>query len=185
MAQVRCHCSICAARMARGEQPLEGVSVSTAAHVTADEVPASRRSRISKRRATFHTKALPQPVFTQEIIRAEAGKLIVEVMGRVLLVIHQETDAKFAALEAQITGLRNAMSEFKFVGQWQEIKTYKAGNFVTTGGQVWHCNSDTNSRPGMDSTWSLAVKSGRDGRDGKDFVPEPPGGPRTVRSMRR
>ena len=110
-----------------------------------------------------------------------------DVMVRVLSAVHKETDAQFAALEAKLTRLETAMQEFKFVGQWQEIKTYKAGNFVSMGGQIYHANVDTNSRPATDSTWTLAVKSGRDGRDGKDGAlspkqTEPP--PRTVRSQR-
>jgi hypothetical protein len=73
------------------------------------------------------------------------------------------------------------MQEFSFKGQWAEFKTYKAGNFVSMGGQVYHANVDTDSRPGTDSMWTLACKSGRDGRDGKDFVPPEP---RIVRSER-
>ena len=103
-------------------------------------------------------------VFTQEIIRAEAGKLIIEVMGRALLIVHQETDAKFAALEAQITGLRNAMSEFCYRGLWVENKQYKRGNFVTLG-SVWHAAVDTRSKPGTDSDWTLVIAKPRDGKD--------------------
>jgi hypothetical protein len=108
----------------------------------------------------------------------------VEMMGHVVAAIHQETDAKIAALEIKITRLQAAMSEFKFVGQWQEHKSYKTGNFCSTGGQVWHANADTDSRPGIDSTWTLAVKSGRDGRDGRDAVPPAPTEPRTTKSHR-
>ena len=54
------------------------------------------------------------------------------------------------------------------------------------GGQLYHANADTNSRPGTDSTWTLAVKSGRDGCDGKDGLDAAPSEPsqRTVRSHR-
>jgi hypothetical protein len=113
------------------------------------------------------------PVKKRQILRDDDA--LVEVMGRVVAEINRETDAKIAALEAKINGLQAAMQEFRFVGQWAEFKTYKAGNFVSMGGQIFHANADTNSRPGMDSTWTLACKSGRDGRDGKDATPpEPP-----------
>ena len=124
-------------------------------------------------------------------IRAEARKefnsifeeVLAEAIGKAIGIRVGEAEARCAALEAKLNGLQAAISEFRFVGQWHEGKSCRAGNFVTTGGQVWHCNTDTNSRPGTDSTWTLAVKSGRDGRDGKDAPTEPPA-PRTVRSQR-
>lgn len=76
----------------------------------------------------------------------------VEVMARIVAAIYQETDAKIAALEAKIDGLHAAMQELCFVGQWQEFKIYKTGNFVSIGGQIYHANVDTNSRPGSDAT---------------------------------
>jgi hypothetical protein len=59
-------------------------------------------------------------------------------------------------------------SELVFKGQWNENAHYRRGNFVSMGGQIYHCNADTTSRPGTDSAWTLAVRSGRDGRDGRD-----------------
>ena len=95
--------------------------------------------------------------------------------------VFKEVNAQFASLEAKLARLETATQQFKFVGQWAEFKTYKSGNFVSMGGQVYHANVDTDSRPGADSTWTLACKSGRDGRDGKDFAsPEP----RAVKSGR-
>jgi hypothetical protein len=109
-----------------------------------------------------------------------------DVLVRVVAAIHKQTDGKIAALEAKLNALQSAMAQFKFVGQWREGMQCRAGNFITTGGQVWHCNADTTSRPGTDSSFTLAVKSGRDGRDGRDFTPPPPspGGPRETRSSR-
>jgi hypothetical protein len=112
----------------------------------------------------------------------------VEMMGRVVAAIHQQTDQKIAALEIKISRLESAMSEFKFVGQWQPHKSYRAGNFCSLGGQIFHCDRDTDSRPGTNSDWTLAVKSGRDGRDGKDgaaAAPAEPPEPRTVRTAER
>jgi hypothetical protein len=107
-----------------------------------------------------------------------------EVMVLILKAVRKETGAQLAALEIKLVRLEAAMEQFKFVGQWQEHKTYKAGNFVSMGGSIFHANADTDSRPGTDTSWTLAVKSGRDGRDGRDFVPQEPQERRTVRTHR-
>jgi hypothetical protein len=108
--------------------------------------------------------------YTDEIIAPGVG----EALGG--------TDARIVALEARLNRIEAAMREFKYCGAWEQERKYAAGNFVTLGA-VWHANADTTSRPGTDSTWTMAVPKGR---DGKDYVPPPPspGGPRTVRSSR-
>src|SRR5262245_36862231 len=81
--------------------------------------------------------------------------------------------------------VHDATKEFRFIGTWEENKQYKRGNFVSLGGQVYHCNIGTTARPGTDSSWTLAVKSGRDGRDGRDAPAEPEQlAQRTTRSQR-
>jgi hypothetical protein len=89
-------------------------------------------------------------------------------------------------LEAQVAGLRSAMQEFRYVGQWTE-RQYNAGNLVGLGGAIYHCDIDTAARPGTDNkSWSLVcprARDGKDGRDGRDAQPEPPE-PRTTRSHR-
>jgi hypothetical protein len=77
----------------------------------------------------------------------------------------REVEARFAAKLEEVT------KELVFKGQWNENAQYRRGNFVSMGGQVYHCNADTTSRPGTDITWTLACKSGRDGRDGRDPAP--------------
>jgi hypothetical protein len=103
------------------------------------------------------------------------------VIGSVLEVMHLGLDH---LEEKIIKPIEERTKEFRFVGQWQEGKTYRAGNFVSMGGQVYHANADTDSRPGTDGTWTLAVRSGRDGRDGKDATPPEPPTQRTTRSHR-
>ena len=50
---------------------------------------------------------------------------------------------------------------------YQEGKDYQQGDVVTFGGSLWHCDKDTQTKPGTkDSDWSLAAKKGRDGKDG-------------------
>jgi integrin beta 3 len=50
-------------------------------------------------------------------------------------------------------------------GVWKEGEAYRAGDMVTWGGSVWHCNVDTAEKPGGPGpSWTLAVKKGRDGK---------------------
>jgi hypothetical protein len=122
------------------------------------------------------------PIKRRQVLKDDDA--FVAVMGRVVAEINRETDAKIAAFEAKISGLQAAMQEFAYKGAWTE-RQYRTGNFVSMGGQVYHANADTTSRPGSDSSWTLAVKSGRDGRDGKDgAAPTELPASRTVRSHR-
>jgi hypothetical protein len=73
---------------------------------------------------------------------------------------------QLAPLKERIEQLEQTLQEFGYRGTWQEGIVYRAGNFVTLGGSLWHCNAnETTSRPNTESSgWSLAVKRGRDGR---------------------
>jgi hypothetical protein len=54
-------------------------------------------------------------------------------------------------------------------GIYQEGKSYTKSQIVTWAGSAWHCNEQTDTKPGDGSkAWTLMVKRGRDGRDGKD-----------------
>jgi integrin beta 3 len=55
---------------------------------------------------------------------------------------------------------------------------YQRGDMVTFSGSLWHCNLETDERPGDASkAWTLAAKRGRDGKNGKDGEPGKPGTP--------
>lgn len=42
-------------------------------------------------------------------------------------------------------------------------RLYERGDCVTANGSLWHCNADTETRPGDGAgAWTLAVKHGRD-----------------------
>jgi hypothetical protein len=124
-----------------------------------------------------------------QVVRAEIKRftddVLAEAIGTALGQLMRENEQRGAALESQIAGLRSAMQEFRFVGQWMEHKSYRTGNFVSMGGQLYHANADTSSRPGSDATWTLAAKSGRDGRDGRDGkdTAEPTAPPEPRRTM--
>jgi hypothetical protein len=119
------------------------------------------------------------------IVRAEIKRFTDDVLAPgIAQAIGELVRESEARLVARIAALEDRMKEFRFVGQWAEFKTYKAGNFCSMGGQIFHANTDTQSRPGTDSTWTLACKSGRDGRDGKHATPSEPPTQRTTRSHR-
>jgi hypothetical protein len=61
--------------------------------------------------------------------------------------------------------------ELSYKGAWQAGTRYRRGNFVALGG-LWHCEKDTEARPGSDGTsWVLVIQKPRDGRD---YVPPAP-----------
>src|SRR5262245_34604276 len=102
----------------------------------------------------------------RKVVRAEMQKYASEVIAPG---VARAIDALMSEAEERYTEKLEAVTkEFTFRGPWVDGETYRRGNFVTMGGQVYHASYDTKSRPGSDGTWLLAVKSGRDGRDGKD-----------------
>ncbi len=49
-------------------------------------------------------------------------------------------------------------------GVWRE-GSYQQGDVATFGGCIWHCDQDTDIKPGEGAKhWTLAVKKGRDGK---------------------
>jgi hypothetical protein len=59
----------------------------------------------------------------------------------------------------------------QFCGVHQAGARYEPGDLVTVQGSLWHCNAATSDRPGTGATtWTLAVKCGRDGKDASLLV---------------
>jgi hypothetical protein len=53
-------------------------------------------------------------------------------------------------------------------GVYQTGRTYQAGDLVTWGGSLWHCNAPSDAKPDANAeAWTLAAKRGRDGKDAK------------------
>lgn len=52
-------------------------------------------------------------------------------------------------------------------GVFKAEQSYLAGDTVTWGGSLWHCDEPTSDKPGEVGSkgWTLAAKRGRDGRD--------------------
>ena len=59
-------------------------------------------------------------------------------------------------------GIAVARLKGTYRGVWQAGRTYRAGDFVTRSGGLWHAERDTLDKPGAGRTdWVLAVKKGR------------------------
>lgn len=70
-------------------------------------------------------------------------------------------------LERDLKKAKSA-SSLSYKGVWKQGEETNPGEFVTSGGSVWHCNKKTLSRPGDDpSSFTLAVKRGADGKDAR------------------
>src|SRR5262245_2958997 len=71
---------------------------------------------------------------------------------------------RIVELEARAIKLEQAPA-MKYCGVWEPERTYFIGDFVTQDGSLWHCaRACTGVRPPA-STWTLAVKHGKDGKD--------------------
>jgi len=78
-----------------------------------------------------------------------------------------ERDAEIAKLEARLATLETRPT-LRYMGVWAQGISYRAGDFVTDHGSMFHCNeTGTKSRPGDGAGWQLAVKRGMDGRGAK------------------
>jgi hypothetical protein len=85
--------------------------------------------------------------------------------GRTFTRTARYTDGKVKTFTAEVPVV-------KYHGVYREGDAYRAGDFVTLSGSVWHCNEHTAVRPGAGAKeWTLAVKCGRDGKDGKQASP--------------
>jgi hypothetical protein len=102
---------------------------------------------------------------TSDAIPKYVADFVIPAIGECLAELRRDCEVRVEALEARIGKLEEALAEFKYRGHWQEGKEYRAGNFVSHGGAIHHCNSDTSTKPGANGAWTLAVARGRDGKD--------------------
>ena len=119
----------------------------------------SRRFMTWEEWVEFHDKREGEIVDEmRHVLPCEVGKFVRE---------------QLAPLKERIEQLEQTLGEFGYRGMWQEGIVYRAGNFVTLGGSLWHCNAEaTTSRPSTDNPdYSLAVKRGRDGKSAEPRKP--------------
>jgi hypothetical protein len=131
-------------------------------HITADDLPSPKNSQNSG--APLFSRTEPSTT-----ARSTSDDELAQAIGTIIGEERSETDAKIEALNAKIARLETAMGEFTFKGAWVEGQEYKRGNFVSVGGSIFFCSSDTRSKPTNGGDWALAVPRARDGRDGKDL----------------
>ncbi|MFC0694717.1 hypothetical protein [Paraburkholderia humisilvae] len=67
---------------------------------------------------------------------------------------------------------RCALPVLIYCGVYEYGRRYDAGDVVTFGGSLWHCNAATGAKPDEHTDdavkpWTLAVKRGRDGKDAR------------------
>ena len=104
------------------------------------------------------------PDLLRAIARAN-GEMIREHVQEKLAPVLEELRAVRAELASLQEAVRSEKS-LKYRGVHELGAAYDAGDTVTHGGSLWHCNVLTKERPGEGSKdWTLAVKRGRDGKD--------------------
>jgi hypothetical protein len=111
--------------------------------ITPEELAASlaRRDQPDRRK--------PMPTRDQALMSA-IGAVLVDEIERACKPLHD-----------RIEQLEKQAEQRRYVGVWATGK-YHEGNFVTHDGSMWHCNRETEQRPGTGPDWTLAIKKGRD-----------------------
>ena len=67
----------------------------------------------------------------------------------------------------RIDELESSRDGLTYKGVWKPGE-HRRGEFVTHQGSLWHCERQTQLKPGDSDDFTLAVKRGRDGRDAKE-----------------
>jgi hypothetical protein len=104
-------------------------------------------------------------VLDDEVLGALA-KAIVPFVREVVAEALAPLAARNAALEARLIQLEQQPS-MKYCGVWEPERTYFIGDFVTQDGSTWHCERSCMGVRPPASTWTLAVKRGRDAKGAK------------------
>jgi hypothetical protein len=88
-------------------------------------------------------------------------------LANVLRYMADAVDASFRKQSERIRNLEQKLGEaekkgfgVRYAGVYRSGSGYQAGQFATHQGGLWHCNQDTDTRPGSGPHWTLAVKSG-------------------------
>lgn len=102
---------------------------------------------------------------------------LVGIMDAVAGVIKQYTDGAVAPLLKRIDALELEVAELKaaksqtladsFRGSWQPGVVYERGNLAVYDGQLWLALGGNSKKPGLDDSWRLITKRGRDGKDAR------------------
>jgi hypothetical protein len=76
--------------------------------------------------------------------------------------------ARIGELEREVKELRERPS-IQYLGPFEQGKSYRPFDAITSHGSVWICTSPTSEKPSFSAPtgWRLAVKKGADGRDAR------------------
>lgn len=115
---------------------------------------------------------LKQQLAERDALIAEQAKAVASLAAQVAEFSAAVREAR-AEIEATQKRVREAVSAElarapipTYKGVFDREADYQAGDMVTHKGSVWHCNAAVaGEAPGASSTWTLAVKCGRDGKD--------------------
>jgi hypothetical protein len=88
-----------------------------------------------------------------------ADSVFAAVKGYVASMLKPLSD-RTTELERKLSEAHSKGFRIQYVGVYRDGKSYEAGQFATHQGGLWHCNEDTDMRPGSGPHWTLAVKSG-------------------------
>jgi hypothetical protein len=79
-------------------------------------------------------------------------------------------DGRKGVIRVEFSNGHSEQKQVKFAGQFyqgvfKEGEAYEAGDVVTWGGSMWHCEKDSpDGKPGNSDDWKLCVKKGRDAK---------------------
>lgn len=76
-------------------------------------------------------------------------------------------DGYLQDMQKEIGQIKDSVAHRSYKGIYVPGAKYLKENCVTRDGSIFIALQDTNSVPGTDDSWQLAVKRGRDGKDGK------------------
>ena len=86
-----------------------------------------------------------------------------------LSLIRLQMSADIVDLASHILTLKRQLKDWapmNYRGVWQPGQ-YERGAVVTHAGSMFHCNNETDDKPGESSAWVLCCKKGRDGKDAR------------------
>ena len=95
--------------------------------------------------------------------RGKPSKKVLYAIGRLVRAVELIED-----MAARIEDLERKQPQYR--GTWKAGCMYSQGSFITHDGSVFCAMQDTDTKPGTDATWQLAVKRGRDGRVDHHFA---------------
>jgi hypothetical protein len=104
---MRCYCAVCATRAAKGEAPLEGVSILATMHVTADEMP---NRRVPPRRLPPAAGITPRSAVRQEI-QTFADQVLVPAIATALGTMVREAESMFEARATALAARLNRLQQ--------------------------------------------------------------------------